>query len=75
MSLANQVARAGDAVRGQASIDQLSLLRTSMRADIRIFTEPYDEDLSADDLAFLTASRVDLGRSPWRDAMKRMAAR
>jgi hypothetical protein len=60
-----------DAVRGWASIDQLSLLRTSMRADVRIFTQPYDEELSPDDLAFLEASKVDLDRPPWRDAVRR----
>lgn len=67
-------ARDRDAVRGQASIDQLSLLRTSMRADIRIFTQPYDEELSPEDIAFLEASKVDLHRPPWRDARKRQSA-
>jgi hypothetical protein len=56
----------GDTVRGQASIDQLSLLRTSMRADIRIYTQPYDEELSTEDIAFLEASNVDVHRDPWR---------
>jgi hypothetical protein len=59
-SLAEQVARDGDAVRGQASIDQLSLLRTSMRADIRIYTQPYDEELSREDVAFLEACKVNV---------------
>jgi hypothetical protein len=57
-----------------AVLTQLSLLRTSMRADIRIFTEPYDEDLSDDDIAFLRACNVDLGRPPWRDAIARRSA-
>jgi hypothetical protein len=61
----------GDAARGWASIDQLSLLRTSMRADVEIFTQPYDEELSADDVAFLEACKVDLNRPPWRDAVRR----
>jgi hypothetical protein len=69
-SLAEQVARGGDAVRGQASIDQLSLLRTSMRGDIRIYTEPYDEELSSEDLDFLSACKVNLGDNPWRDARR-----
>jgi len=60
-----------DAARGWASIDQLSLLRTSMRADVEIFTQPYDEELSPDDVAFLEASKVDLDRPPWRDAIRR----
>lgn len=60
-----------DAARGWASIDQLSLLRTSMRADVEIFTQPYDEELSPDDVAFLEACKVDLSRPPWRDAIRR----
>jgi hypothetical protein len=74
-SLAEQVAREGDAVRGQASIDQLSLLRTSMRADIRIFTEPFKETLKPADIAFLDASKVDLNSPPWREAIMRHPAR
>jgi hypothetical protein len=56
-------------IRGQASIDQLSILRTSMRADIRIFTEPYKETLKPEDKAFLTSCKVDLTRQPWHDAV------
>jgi hypothetical protein len=41
-----------DAVRGWASIDQFSLLRTSMRADVEIFTQPYDEELSPAGVSF-----------------------
>lgn len=66
--------RAGDTpdqVRGQASIDQLSILRTSMRADIKIYTSPYDEELDDEDIAFLVECNVDIGRSPWKDARTR----
>ena len=70
----SEAASADDAVRGQASIDQLSLLRTSMRADIRIFTQPYDEELSAEDIAFLKSSKVKLDRPPWKDALERQSA-
>lgn len=70
-SLRDRVAADGDAARGRASIDQLSLLRTSMRADVEIFTQPYDEELSRDDVAFLEACKVDLNRPPWRDAVRR----
>jgi hypothetical protein len=70
-SLAEQAAQDGDAVRGQASIDQLSLLRTSMRADIRIYTQPYDEELSPEDVAFLKASKIDLDLPPWKHARTR----
>jgi hypothetical protein len=73
-SLRDRVAADGDEARGWASIDQLSLLRTSMRADVEIFTEPYDEELSADDRAFLEACKVDLGHAPWRDATRRKSA-
>lgn len=74
-SLRDRVAAEGEAARGWASIDQLSLLRTSMRSDVEIFTQPYDEELSPDDLAFLEASGVDLGRRPWRDAVSRDSVR
>jgi len=60
-----------DAARGWATIDQLSLLRTSMRADVEIFTQPYDEELSPIDVSFLEACNVDLSRPPWRDAERR----
>ncbi|MGH2933892.1 MAG: hypothetical protein ACRDL2_05175, partial [Gaiellaceae bacterium] len=68
-SVALRVTKEGDAARGQASIDQLSLLRTSMRADVEIFTEPYDQDLGDEDVAFLEACGVDLRRTPWRRAL------
>jgi hypothetical protein len=74
-SLAERAASDGDARRGQASIDQLSLLRTSMRADLRIYTEPYDEELSLDDVAFLRAANVDLTSLPWKRALARQTAR
>lgn len=73
-SLADELAGSDDAARGQASIDQLSLLRTSMRADLRIYTQPYDEELSVEDRAFLEAVNVDLHRLPWRDAVARREA-
>ena len=71
-SLAKRVLATRDdreSIRGQASIDQLSLLRTSMRADIRIFTEPYKESLKPEDTAFLTSCKIDLTRQPWMDAL------
>lgn len=60
-----------EALRGQASIDQLSLLRTSMRADVRIFTEPYKEALSPEDVTFLESCKIDLTQQPWRGALER----
>jgi hypothetical protein len=73
-SFKEQVALEGDAVRSTTSIDQLSLLRTSMRADIEIYTQPYDNELSPDDIEFLRACKVDLDRPPWRDAILRQSA-
>jgi hypothetical protein len=73
-SLKEHVALKGDAARSSTSIDQLSLLRTSMRADVEIYTQPYDEELSPDDVEFLHACKVDLSRPPWRDAIPRKPA-
>ncbi len=63
------------AARRRAVIDQFSLLRTSMRADLAIFTQPYDQALSGADEAFLAACRVDLTRRPWRDAKRGASTR
>jgi hypothetical protein len=73
-TLAQQVLAAQadrETLRGQASIDQLSLLRTSMRADIRIFTEPYKEALNPEDVTFLKSCKIDLTQQPWRAALER----
>jgi hypothetical protein len=67
--LASQTDR--ETLRGQASIDQLSLLRTSMRADIRIFTEPYKEALNQEDVTFLKSCKIDLSQQPWQGALER----
>ena len=45
-----------------------------MRAGIRIFTQPYDEELRREDIAFLGACKVILGSAPWRDALERQSA-
>ena len=44
-----------------------------MRADIRIFTEPYDEDFSPEDMAFLKAAN-NVDRPPWSDLLARQSA-
>jgi hypothetical protein len=72
-SFKEQVALEGDTARSSRSIRQLSLLRTSMRADVEIYTQPYEEELSPDDIEFLRACKVDLDRPPWRDAIRREA--
>jgi len=60
-----RVSQEQDRERGEASTRQLSLLRTSMRGDLDIFTRPYGEDLSSEDREFLVACGVDLDREPW----------
>jgi hypothetical protein len=59
-----------DTVRGNASIRQLSLLRTQTRADIEIYSSPWGKPLEDDDEAFLKACEVDLGQEPWRSAAR-----
>jgi hypothetical protein len=57
---------AREEARGQASVRQFSLLRTSMRADLLVFTGPWGEPLNAEDRAFLDACGVRRWRRPWR---------
>jgi hypothetical protein len=47
-------------------VRQFSLLRTAMRADIALYTTPWGSPLTEDDVAFLLACGVDVGREPWR---------
>jgi hypothetical protein len=55
--------------RGKASVRQFSLLRTSMRGDLLVFTGPWGEPLNAEDKAFLDACGVPRWRRPWRPAL------
>jgi hypothetical protein len=50
---------------------QLSLLRTAMRGDIRLFTTPWGSTLADDDVMFLYACGVDVNEPPWRDSLPR----
>jgi hypothetical protein len=59
-----------DEVRGWASIRQLSLLRTSMRGDIAIYSSPWGQRLDTADKEFLIACGVDLNREPWRSSSR-----
>jgi hypothetical protein len=59
-----------DAVRGWASIRQFSLLRTSMRGDIAIYTSPWGQNLEEADKEFLDACGVDLNGEPWRSSAR-----
>ena len=69
-ALATRVKTGGEAVRGEACKKQLSLLRSSLRADIRIYTDPYDESPSHEDVAFLKACKVKLDQQPWKRALR-----
>ena len=69
-ALAARVETGGDDVRGEACKKQLSLLRSSLRADIRIYTDPYDESPSHEDVAFLKACKVKLDEQPWKRALR-----
>jgi hypothetical protein len=62
-----------DAVRGWASIRQLSLLRTSTRGDIAIYTSPWGQKLDQADKDFLHACGVGLTREPWRSSARDLA--
>ncbi len=50
-------------------VRQFSLLRTAMRADIRLYTTPWGSTLTEDDVAFLLACGVDIGQEPWRRSL------
>jgi hypothetical protein len=71
--LARQVA-AGAVDRSALSKQQLSLLRAAIRADLRIFAEPYgppaeeEREARARGRAFLEDCGIDLTRKPWRNA-------
>jgi hypothetical protein len=57
----------GDALdRARLSMRQLSLLRTSMRADLLVYSQPSGQRLSPEDKAFLKDCDVQTWRRPWR---------
>lgn len=55
--------------REKRVIRQLSLLRTSMRGDLAIYTTPWGSDLDDEDIAFLTACDVDPNGEAWRRSL------
>jgi hypothetical protein len=57
ISLIDDVRRSDDA-RSEAIVRQLSLLRSSMRADLEVYGKPWGKPLSALDREFLYACRV-----------------
>ncbi len=57
-----------EAIRGERSIRQLSLLRTRMKADFRLFGIAYGGDLTARDKEFLRDCCGErLWKKPWRN--------
>jgi hypothetical protein len=58
-----------EAERGRASTRQFSLLRTSMRADLLVFTGPWGQRLDREDRQFLRACGVRQWRRPWRPSL------
>lgn len=79
MSLRQRIKGSSDpeAVWGEASLRQVSLLRASMRADLAIYSSPASPtgrgpELGKEDREFLVASKVTLNRQPWRPRSERV---
>jgi hypothetical protein len=66
---AREAVRDADGERDRLVIRQFSLLRTAMRGDIALFTTPWGSPLTYEDIAFLLACGVDIGRKPWRASL------
>jgi hypothetical protein len=62
-----------DRLHGAASVRQLSLLRTSMRADLLVYSGPWGRRLEGEDRAFLRACGVRQWRRPWRPTLRAAA--
>jgi hypothetical protein len=60
-----------EAARDPIIVRQLSLLRTAMRGDVRLFTTPWGSTLAEEDVMFLYACGVDVSEPPWRDSLPR----
>jgi hypothetical protein len=56
--------------RARLSMRQLSLLRTSMRADLLVYSQPSGEKLTPEDKAFLKDCDVRTWRRPWRRTLR-----
>lgn len=59
-----------DDSRASLSTRQLSLLRTSMRADLLVYSGPWGQKLSKDERAFLKECGVRTWRRPWRRTLR-----
>ena len=53
-------------IRGERSIRQLSMLRTRMKADLRVFGIHYGGGITESDKAFLRGCGQNLWKKPWR---------
>jgi hypothetical protein len=61
-----------DALRGEALVRQLSLMRTSMRADLLVYSGPWGRKLGQDDRRFLAACGISRWHRPWRPTLRRV---
>jgi hypothetical protein len=64
-----------DGLWGEASLQQISLLRNAMRADFAVYTSPAGakrmrKGLTSEDREFLLDCGVDLNRRPWRTSRR-----
>lgn len=69
-ALAAADAQQRDAMLGRAVVRQLSLLRTSMRADLLVYSGPWGRTLDAEDRRFLAACGISRWRRPWRPSLR-----
>ena len=78
-SFRNEVSNApeneADAIRGERSIQQLSMLRTRMKADLRVFGVHYGGGLEPSDIDFLKHCGERLCRKPWRKSWRECLSR
>lgn len=57
--------------RGLLAQRQLSLLRTQLKADLRVFGQPHGPRLGDEDRAFLVHCGVDIDHKPWKTSRKK----
>jgi hypothetical protein len=49
---------------------QLSLLRTQLKADLKVFGQPHGPRLGPEDRAFLRECGIDINRKPWKTSVQ-----
>jgi hypothetical protein len=64
-----------DEFRAKLSVRQVSLLRTSMRADLLVYSGPWGTDLTREDREFLRDCGVRMWRRPWRRTIREISGR